>query len=126
MANLTRCLRQVFPGFLAVQHLLNLNSGHELYMCRVFSQAAVSYLAHQTAVRKLDIDAGTGRKVERADEAQTAFRDIQHAASSVIQPGAAHRTHLEGEVRGVARMPALFELVHRLIIGRSSSYLYRT
>jgi hypothetical protein len=124
MANLTRCLRQAFPGFLAVQHLLNLNPGHELYMRGVLSQAAVFHLAHQAAVRELDIHAGTGRQIARADEAQPAFRDVEHAAGSVIQPSAAHCAHLEGEVRGVARMAALFEFVHRLIIDRLSGYLY--
>ena len=126
MVNLTRCLRQAFPGFLAVQHLLNLNPGHELYMRGVLSQAAVSHLAHQAAVRKLDIYAGTGRQIARAYEAQTAFRYIQHAAGSVIQPAAPHRAHLQDKVRGVARMATVFEFVHRLIIGRLTRYLYIT
>jgi hypothetical protein len=129
MAPLARRLCQAFPGVLAIQHLLNLNSSHELHMGRVLSQAAVSHLAHQPTVFKLDIDAGAGREIARADEAQTEFGDIHHAAGSMFQPSPAHRTDPDNQVRGIARMPALFELasvnVHRLIIGRSRRKLYK-
>lgn len=124
MAGLMRCLRQPSPGFLAAQYLVNLNSGHELHPRRILPQPAVPHLAHQAAVLKLDVDAGSRREVARADETQTAFGDVQHAAGSIFEARAAHRADLHGLIDCEAGMPPWFELVHATIIGSSNNSLY--
>ena len=57
----------------------------------VLSQAAVSHLANEAAIFKVDIYAGARRKIAGANEAQAAFRDIQHAARSGFYTGSADR-----------------------------------
>ena len=129
MTRLTRSPGQILPGFLAVQHLLNLNAGDELNTSRILSEPAMPHFAGQTAVLKLNLHAGSGRQVVRAYEAQTAFGDIHYAARFPIHACSPHRADFDGEVGGVAQVAALLHIhkvITRLTIGRSRSELYTT
>jgi hypothetical protein len=103
--------------------LLNPNSRHELDMRGVLAQAAVPNLANQAAIFKVDIYTGARRKIARADEAQAAFRDIRRAARSSFYSRSADCADLDCQIGGVARVAALFESVHKLIVGCVSNYL---
>jgi hypothetical protein len=118
MRRLSHGLGQALPGILAVQHLLNLNSGDELNARRILPQPAVLHFTRQTAVFQFDAHAGAGRKIKRSDEAQTAFGDIHHASSFALQTAPAYRADPDFEIGGVTRVLARFEWsVHRLLIG---------
>ena len=125
MRRLVRGLRQALPEIQAVQHLLNLHSRYELHARRVLPQPAMSHFAHQTAVFKLDVHAGAGSEIPGANEAQAAFRDIQHAAGFMLPASSADGAHPDRQIRGVASVPAWRRLtIHRLIIGGSRKELH--